>query len=141
MRFRVEVVPVVLVVSASTVTMPLVAVTGCKKESTSADASAGDKPIIIKSRDDIPQHLAGAAVPYIPPPQPSASTSAATPSPAPPSKQGAAAAAAAPAAPAAVAPASPSVLAITHNHPPGQPCQPLRRDEVEKALSDLQSKK
>ncbi len=137
MRFRTEVVPVVLVVSATAVTMPLAS--GCKKQDASADAST-NLPIIIKRKEDIPPVLGGAALPYIPPP-PSASAPPAS-APAQGKNQGAAAAAAAPAAaPAEAVADAPAALAITHNHPPDQPCNhPLKREEVEKALADLQSK-
>ena len=131
MRFRTEVVPMVLVVSATVVTMPLVS-TGCKKQDASADA-APNGPIIIKRREDIPPMMGGIAAPYVPEPPP---PPAKAPSP------GAAPQGIAPAQGAAEAPAAqPTALAIKHNHPPDQPCNnPLKKEEVEKALTDLQSK-
>jgi hypothetical protein len=86
-------------------------------------------PIVIERPDDIPVALGGAAVPYSPPPPP-------------PPKQGNAGAAAepsaaAPAAAAAVAPAKPTAITLAHNHAPGETCQSLTREEVERALADL----
>lgn len=137
MRFRTEVVPVALVVSAGALTMPLVE--GCKKTNGTADAA--NLPIIIRRKQDIPPVMGGAAMPYVPPP-PSAGAPP-SPPPARGAKPGAAQAAAAPAALAADEPAvaAPTALAISHNHPPDQPCNhPLEREEVERALADLQSK-
>jgi hypothetical protein len=132
MRFRTEVVPVVLVVSASAMTMPLVS--ACKKQETALDASING-PIIIKRREDIPPVMGGIAVPYTPPPP-----SATPPAPMGKAPSGGGAGLAAPAPTVEAAP-QPSALAIQHNHPPDQPCNhPLKKEEVEKALSDLQSK-
>jgi hypothetical protein len=137
MRFRTEVVPVVLVVSASAFTMPLV--TSCKKQETALDASING-PIIIKRREDIPPVMGGIAVPYTPP-APSASGAQQAPAPAQTAPMGKAPSGAAAAAPAVEAAPQASALAIQHNHPPDQPCNhPLKKEEVEKALSDLQSK-
>jgi len=137
MRFRTELVPAVLIVSSTALTIPLVT-TGCKKDTVGADASTRG-PIIIKRKDDIPPMLGGAAVQYTPPPP-----SASVPHASAPAQGGgakgpsAAAAAAEPAAAAPATPEKPSAVAITHNHPPDQPCQPLKREDVEKALNDLQ---
>lgn len=144
MRFRTELLPVLPIVLA-TATTPALLVTGCKKQD-KTQVDAGKGPIVIQRNEDIPVMLGGAAV-ALPPPVPNPSSSSPkpkAPSPgaaAPAQGQGAAAAAAAPAAaePRAAA-AQPPAITIAHNHPPDQPCHPLSKEEVEKALADLQKK-
>ncbi len=91
-------------------------------------------PIVIERPEDIPVALGGAPMPYEPPPPPkgdpkapSAPAPAAAPAAAAPAASGAAASAA----------AKPTAIALRHNHPPGEACTPLTREEVEKALADL----
>lgn len=90
-------------------------------------------PIVIEKPEDIPVALGGAAIPWEPPPPPPKGDAKAPSAPAP------APSAAAPAASAAAAPAptKPTAIALTHNHAPGEACEPLTREEVEKALADL----
>lgn len=83
-------------------------------------------PIVIEKPEDIPVALAGAPIPWEPPPPPASKEAKAPSAPAP-----AASAAAAP------SPSKPTAIALTHNHPPGEACKPLTREEVEKALADL----
>ena len=89
-------------------------------------------PIVVETPDDIPVALGGVAMPYTPP----------APAPAPAPALGSVGAAAEPAAAApAAAPAAratgPNALALAHDHPAGEPCNPLTRAEVEQALADL----
>lgn len=157
MRFRTELLPVLPIVLA-TVTTPTLLTTGCKKQD-KTEVDAGKGPIVIRRNEDIPVMLGGAAV-ALPPPVPNPSSSSPkpkAPSPgaaAPAQGQGAAAAAAAPAAAepraAAAQPSTtsgtsasfpnPPAITIAHNHPPDQPCHPLSKEEVEKALADLQKR-
>lgn len=89
-------------------------------------------PIVIEKPEDIPVALGGAPVQWEPPPPPPPKGDPKAPSaPAP------AAAAPAAGAAAASAPTKPTAIAITHNHPPGEACKPLTREEVSKALADL----
>lgn len=93
-------------------------------------------PIVIEKPEDIPVALAGAPIAYEPPPPPPPKGEAKAPSapaPAPPAASAPAASAAA----AAPAPSKPTAITLAHNHPPGEPCKPLTREEVEKALADL----
>lgn len=95
-------------------------------------------PIVVETPEDIPVPLAGVAMPYTPPePPPKGGDAKAPPAPAPPAAEApSAAAAAAPAAPAPTA-TGPTAIALGHDHAPGEPCKPLSREEVEKALADL----
>jgi hypothetical protein len=89
--------------------------------------------IVVETPEDIPVPLAGVAMPYTPP----VPDGKAAPAPAPPAAPApSAAAAAAPAEPAAIA-MGPTGIELGHDHPPGEPCKPMRREEVEKALADL----
>jgi hypothetical protein len=150
MRFRVH------LVRAAVASMPIIACTDGKsdapaktetKSETKSETKAAEEPkptIVVHTPEDIPVALGGAAMPYTPPPKPAegkggAATPTPAPAPAPPS-------AVAPSAPAAAAPqpigaigavAEAPALAIGHNHAPGEPCTPLARAEVEKALADL----
>jgi hypothetical protein len=88
--------------------------------------------VVVETPEDIPVPLGGVAMPYTPPLPESKSP----PAPAPTADAPSAAAAAAPAAPAAIA-MGPTGIELGHDHPPGEPCKPMRREEVEKALTDL----
>jgi hypothetical protein len=125
-------VPVATIALSTSAVMLSAGVAGCKKQELTAPGDAGAKgPILIQSREDIPVELGGKAAPYTPP------QSANAPKPGAGGKAGSEENKA----PRRVEPAPPaSVVAITHNHPPDQPCQPLKREEVEKALLDLRSK-
>lgn len=104
------------------------------------DAKPDPKPIIrIEKPTDIPVELGGAIAPYEPPPKVEEKHELGAMGSAAPAE--AAPAAAAPAAPAAMArpAATPPALALAHNHAPGEACKALSRDEVERALADLQA--
>jgi hypothetical protein len=111
---------------------------GGSAKASSSVTSPNTQPSVLKRTDPIPERLGGAAMP-VPRPQPSLSV--APPAPAPARANGAAAAeAAAPGAAAAPAPAAPAAvteLALVHNHPKDQPCQPLSEAEIKRAFGDL----
>jgi hypothetical protein len=152
MRFRARIVPLVLagvpvVGCDDTDSSKAVAKTdtpgktekGDTKVETKAETKTETKqdpkpPIVIQKPEDIPVALGGAPMPYDPPPPPppkapSAPAPAAAPSASAPVSGSAAAA----------APASPTAIALMHDHPPGEACKPLTREEVEKALADLKN--
>lgn len=94
-------------------------------------------PIVIEKPEDIPVALAGAPIAYDPPPPPPPKGDAKAPS-APAPAPLAAPAAAASASAAEPAPRKPTAITLAHNHPPDEQCKQLTREEVEKALADLQ---
>lgn len=159
MRFRTRLVPVVVAA------LPIAGCTETARDTSKPDAKPrseadpaktdGTKPapdddtkakptpeikptIVIEKPEDIPVALGGVAMPYTPPPTPppaAKAEAAAAPSEAAAAPAAAPAPATAPKAPAAVA--GPTALALAHDHPADQPCDPLSRAEVERALADL----
>lgn len=126
-----------------------------KGEPTKADPPTKVEPptklklpdIFVRTREEIPEVMAGAIAPYEPPevtppaaPTPSSTVIAPPPDGAEPASAAAAPAAgpatAARAAAAEVIAAAPAVK-IAHNHAPGEPCSTPSRVDVEKALADL----
>lgn len=148
MRFRARIVPLVLagvpvVGCDNTDSSKAVAKTdtpgktekGDTKVETKAETKQDPKPpIVIQKPEDIPVALGGAPMPYDPPPPPPPKADPKAPSaPAP----AAAPSASAPVSGSAAAAAPPTAIALMHDHPPGEACKPLTREEVEKALADL----
>jgi hypothetical protein len=151
MRFRAKIVPLLLAGASAvgcdnTDASKAVAKTDTpgKKEDPKVETKAETKPetkedpkptIVIEKPEDIPVALGGAPMPYEPPPPPRDPKAPSAPAPAPSPSP----AAAAPSASAAAAPATarPTAIALQHNHPPGEACKPLTREEVETALADL----